>query len=253
MVEKKKTPTKICLNSMISRRISKRDMKGNLHMPRLKTLAAALAATLFTISPAVADVATETYVEENANVVLQTLNDPTMSADDRTAAFSRYMDEFTDLNTVSNFVIGKYARRFSEDELARYRDAFRTYALTVYEVQLDQYRGEAVDVTGSVDRSERDSIVNTLIKRGDGEEMDVRWRVLKRDGAYQVVDVALNIDGNLLWLAIEQRAQFISLLDRTNGSADALIEKINSMTESLLAEQAAGRAPPPTGFAANEG
>ena len=201
---------------------------------------------------AFADVATEDYVASNANVVLETLNDPDLSDEARTAAFSEYMDTFTDLTTVSNFVIGKYARRFSEEELARYREVFRTYALTVYEVQLDQYRGEAVEVVGSVDRSERDSIVNTLIKRADGEPMDVRWRVLKRDGAYQVVDVALNIEGNLLWLAIEQRAQFIALLDRTNGSADALIAKIQEMTAKLQAEKAAGRAPPPTGFAADE-
>ncbi len=70
--------------------------------------------------------------------------------------------------------------------------------------------------------------------------MDVRWRVLNRNGEYQVVDVALNIDGNLLWLAIEQRAQFLSLLDRTNGSADALVAKIEEMTGTLQA-----RAPEP--------
>ena len=65
--------------------------------------------------------------------------------------------------------------------------------------------------------------------------MDVRWRVLTRDGKYQVVDVALNLDGNLIWLAIEQRAQFLALLDRSNGSADALIEKIESMKRNLEA------------------
>jgi phospholipid transport system substrate-binding protein len=45
--------------------------------------------------------------------------------------------------------------------------------------------------------------------------------------------VALNLDGNLIWLAIEQRAQFIALLDQNNGSADVLINKINSMTADI--------------------
>ncbi|MEM0985311.1 MAG: ABC transporter substrate-binding protein [Pseudomonadota bacterium] len=216
-----------------------------------KAITAALVGTLIA-APGFADERTEAYVETNANAVLQTLNDPALDGADRTAVFSQYMDEFTDLNRVSNFVVGKYARRFDEAELARYREAFRAYALTVYEVQLDQYRGESVDVLGSVDRSPTDSIVNTVIKRQDGQPMDVRWRVLERDGRFQVVDVALNIEGNLLWLAIEQRAQFISLLDRTNGSADALVEKINAMTAKLVAEKAEGRAPAPTGFAAEE-
>ena len=143
------------------------------------------------------------------------------------------MDKFTDLDAVSNFVIGKYSRRFTDAELAAYRKAFRTYALAVYEAQLDDYRGKEVIVKDSVDRSADDSIVNTIIKRQDGKDMDVRWRVLNRNGAYQVVDVALNLEGNVIWLGIEQRAQFIALLDRSNGSADVLINKIESMTADL--------------------
>ena len=164
-----------------------------------------------------------------SNAVLR----PSATAAERTAAFSTYMDKFTNLDAVSNFVIGKYARRFTEAELTRYRKAFRTYALTVYEYELDAYRGEAVEVKSSVDRSETDSIVNTVIKRQDGTDMDVRWRVQGKEGNYKVVDVALNLDGNLIWLAIEQRAQFIALLDKNNGSADALIKKIESMTAEL--------------------
>ncbi|MEL6956869.1 MAG: ABC transporter substrate-binding protein [Pseudomonadota bacterium] len=196
-------------------------------------LIAASAGAALIAGAAFADAATETYVEENANEVLRTLNDPSLDAEARTAAFERYMDQFTDLNAVSNFVIGRYARTFDEAELAEYRAAFRTYALAVYENELDRYRGESVEVIGSFDRTPRDSIVNTRIPREGGPAMDVRWRVLNRGGDYQVVDVALNIEGNLLWLAIEQRAQFLALLDRTNGSSEALIAKIREMTDTL--------------------
>jgi phospholipid transport system substrate-binding protein len=193
----------------------------------------AVAALSLAAMPAFADARTEAYVQKNASEVLQSLNNPNLSAAERTAAFSSYMDKFTNLNAVSNFVIGKYSRRFTADELTRYRKAFRDYALAVYEFELDAYRGEAVVVKNSVDRSATDSIVNTVIKRQDGQDMDVRWRVQGKEGKYQVVDVALNLDGNLIWLAIEQRAQFIALLDKNNGSADKLIKKIESMTADL--------------------
>ena len=198
------------------------------------TLAAAV--ILAGALPAFADAKTEAYVQKNASEVLKTLNNPTLSTSERTAKFSAYMDQFTDLDAVSNFVIGKYSRRFTEAELTRYRKAFREYALAVYQFELDAYRGEAVQVKNSVDRSPTDSIVNTVIKRQDGKDMDVRWRVQGSEGNYQVVDVALNLDGNLIWLAIEQRAQFIALLDNNNGSADKLIAKINSMTNDLKAK-----------------
>lgn len=197
-------------------------------------LPAILAATLSVSAlPAFADAKTEAYVKKNANEVLSTLNNPALSAKERTAKFSEYMDQFADFDAISNFVIGKYSRRFSQDELTRYRTAFRNYAMAVYENELDAYRGEVVTVRNSVDRSPTDSIVNTVIKRQDGRDMDVRWRVQGKEGDYQVVDVALNLDGNLIWLAIEQRAQFIALLDQNNGSADVLINKINSMTADI--------------------
>jgi phospholipid transport system substrate-binding protein len=200
-------------------------------MNRFSTLIAAAALAL--VAPAFADAKTEAYVQSNASTVLKSLNDSKMSSSERAATFNGYMDQFTDINSVSNFVIGKYAKRFTADELKRYRAAFRTYALATYQYELDQYRGDAIVVKGSVDRSTSDSIVSTVIRRKDGKDMDVRWRVLNRNGKYQVVDVGLNIDGNLLWLAIEQRAQFISVLDRNKGSADALIKKIESMTAEL--------------------
>lgn len=206
-------------------------------MKRLISPAIALAALFALAMPAFADAKTEAYVQKNASEVLASLNDPSLNADERTAKFNAYMDKFTDMEAVANFAIGKYARRFTESELAEYHKVFREYALAVYEIQLDAYRGEAVVVKNSVDRSETDSIVNTVIKRQDGQDMDVRWRVLTRDGGYQVVDVALNLDGNLIWLGIEQRAQFIALLDRTNGSAKALIDKINDMTIKLESEK----------------
>lgn len=196
-------------------------------------VAAAIAVTM--VLPAYADAESEAYVARNASEALATLNDPKMTAAQRTEAFSRYMDKFTDINAVSNLVIGKYARRFTPDELARYRKVFRTYALAVYEAQLDAYRGEAVEVTGSIDRTPTDSIVSTVIRRKGGEKLEVKWRVFNRGGDYQVVDVALNLDGNVIWLGIEQRAQFLDILDKSNGSADKLIRTIEGMTADLTA------------------
>lgn len=186
-------------------------------------------------APAFADTQTEEYVRTNANDVLASLNAPGQSAAERREQFQAYMDEFTNLDAVAKFVIGKYAKRFSDEEMDAYLTTFRSYALAVYEFYFNEYRGQDVKVTGSVDRNARDSIVDTEIVRADGQELEVRWRVLNRGGKYQVVDVALNAEGNLIWLAIEQQAQFLSILDQNNGSVDALNAKINSMTDELIA------------------
>ena len=198
--------------------------------------AAMLALSAF---PAFADTQTEEYVRTNANDVLASLNEPGLNGDQRRAKFQTYMDEFTNLDAVAKFVIGKYSKRFTPEEMDAYLATFRAYALAVYEFYFHEYRGRDVKVTGSTDRNARDSIVDTEIVRADGQELEVRWRVLNRGGEYQVVDVALNADGNLIWLAIEQQAQFLSILDQNNGSVDALISKIESMTDDLIAARPA--------------
>ena len=182
---------------------------------------------------AFADTKTEAFVKENADKVLALLDDDTIDAATRTEHFVGYMDEFTNIDRVAAFVIGKYSRRFSAEELATYRAAFRKYNLTAYELQFEEYRGSDIEITGSTDRSATDSIVDSVVRRQNGDSQDIRWRVLQRDGKYEVVDIALNFDGSLLWLAIEQRAQFLDLLDRTNGSADALVNKLEELTDDL--------------------
>lgn len=190
-------------------------------------------AMLLSALPALADAKTESYVQKNASEVLQTLNKPELTTAERTAKFSTYMDQFTDLDKVSDFVLGKYRSRFTEAELATYRKAFREYALAVYESELDAYRGKSVVVKRSTDRKANDSIVVTEIQRQDGKNMEVQWRVMGTEGEYQVVDVALNLDGNLLWLAGEQRKQFLAFLDSNKGSAAKLTAEINRMTKDL--------------------
>ena len=200
-----------------------------------------LAATMLAVSalPAFADAKTEEYVRTNANDVLASLNAPDLTAAERRAQFQTYMDEFANLDAVAKFVIGKYAKRFSDEEMEAYLATFREYALAVYEFYFNEYRGRDVKVIGSTDRNARDSIVDTEIVRADGQELEVRWRVLNRGGQYQVVDVALNAEGNLIWLAIEQQAQFLSILDKNNGSSEALIDVINGMTDDLVAQRPA--------------
>lgn len=200
-----------------------------------------LSATMLAVSalPAFADAKTEEYVRTNANDVLASLNAPDLTAAERRAQFQTYMDEFANLDAVAKFVIGKYAKRFSDEEMEAYLATFREYALAVYEFYFNEYRGRDVKVIGSTDRNARDSIVDTEIVRADGQELEVRWRVLNRGGQYQVVDVALNAEGNLIWLAIEQQAQFLSILDKNNGSSEALIDVINGMTDDLVAQRPA--------------
>ena len=81
-----------------------------------------------------------------------------------------------------------------------------------------------VEVIGSVDRTETDSVVETRVTQKGEDPMTVRWRVMERGGAWRVVDV--EVLG--LWLAIEQRAQIAAILDKPRATIDDAIAALAS-------------------------
>ena len=53
--------------------------------------------------------------------------------------------------------------------------------------------------------------------------MNMRWRLLERDGSWRLVDV--EVHG--LWLAIEQRAQVVAALSRPGTSVSSIYPSEN--------------------------
>lgn len=209
----------------------------------MRSLAAA--ALLAVATPAAfADKKSEAYVEANANTVLQVLNDKTLSDTARETKFGEYMNKFAHMPTIARRVLGVNARSISDTDFDKYFKVFQTYALEVYEVHFDEFRGEKLRVVGSKDEDDRRSTVATLIKSSKtGKDTKVYWDVLKsQDGqTYRVRDVGIDLGGSTLWLAQEQQAQFESYLNRNGGSIDKLIGRINVLLADMESRKKDGR------------
>lgn len=163
----------------------------------------------------------EAFVQTQANQVIETLTElnagqtdlPTVQAE-----FRERIDALADVDRISNFVLGRYRRTASEDELTAFRTAFRTYAISVYESELSAYAGQQLDVTGSVTRNPGDYIVRSRVYGGpDGEEFDVNWRILESSGELKAVDV--EVLG--VWLAQTQREQILAVIGDNRGDVSA--------------------------------
>lgn len=195
-----------------------------------------LGVAVLAAAPAFADKKSEAYVETNANAVLKVLNDQSLSASARSQKFSEYMNTFAYVPDIARRVLGASGRGLPKQDFDRYYAAFERYAIAVYEAQLDQFRGEAIKVTGSRDDDARRSTVRSVIKSSStGRDIEVLWDVLaSQDGqSYRVRDVGLNMNGSVLWLAQDQQAQFEAFLDRNNGDINKLIARIERMTADL--------------------
>jgi len=209
----------------------------------LRSLAAA--ALLAAATPAAfADKKSEAYVQVNANIVLQVLNDKSLGEAARETKFGEYMNKFAHMPTIARRVLGVNGRSVTETDFNKYYKTFETYALEVYQVHFDQFRGESLRVTGSKDEDARRSTVESVIKSSQtGKDTKVYWDVLmSQDGkSYRVRDVGIDLGGSVLWLAQEQQSQFESFLNRNNGNIDKLIGRINVLLADMEARKKDGR------------
>jgi len=202
-------------------------------------LAAFMAWAVAGLTPAFADASAESFVKTNADRAVSQLSEPGLSVDERRERFGVLMDQFADLPRIGEFVVGRYAVQLRKDP-ALYRDwlaTFRDYALTIYAGQLDQFSGRQVQVLpgtkNSTINNKQYSIVQTQVLRDNGQPMRVAWRLIKTDSGWRVVDVALSAGDNVLWLAIQQRQDFLAALDRNGGNVRALIEDVRQQTVQM--------------------
>lgn len=198
----------------------------------MKTLIAAIALTLAAPAALLAQSTTaedaESFVQTQANQVIETLTELKDGQTDLTTVrqdFRDRIDALADVERISNFVLGRYRRTASEEDLAQFRTAFRNYAIGVYESELSAYAGQQLEVTGSVTRRPGDYIVQSRVFGGpDGQEFEVNWRILESDGALKAVDV--EVLG--IWLAQTQREQILAVIGDHSGDVSAATEMLRN-------------------------
>lgn len=157
-------------------------------------------------------------VQQLAEDTQENLADNDLSASD----IDRIMDEI-DVDGVAAFVLGKYAETTTAEEYDAYEIAFRTYLRGQLQTHVEKFAGVGVQVTDTAERGSQ-SIVETRVTKADGETAEIKWRLRRSGAGWQVID----IEAMDLWLAIEQRAQFVAELDQNGGDISALISTLKS-------------------------
>ena len=192
------------------------------------------AATLMASVPAGAATPAESYVQENVQRGLQILNNHGLSDADRKSQFRDFLTGLTDIRRIALFTLGAARRTASPADVDAFVNAFRDYAIAVYESRLTQYSGQTLKVIGSTQIPSGDSIVSTVLvdpsARSQGQQpIQVDFRVTQDSGKLVVIDVS--IAG--VWLAIEERDQFSAFLEQNNNNVAALAAHLNELTQRI--------------------
>ena len=195
------------------------------HLTRRALFGAFASAALLASAPAALALSTsdaEGFVSTVAGE-LQTLAAAKKGGAAGAAEFLALLERRASLSAVAKFAMGRSWREMSEAQQASYQDAFRGYISRTYQKRFNEYSGEAVDVTGSVDAGRKGVLVKSLLKRPSSSDIAVEWLVSDRGGATRVSDVIF--EG--VSLAITLREIFAGMLEKRGGDVDQFISDLN--------------------------
>ncbi len=177
--------------------------------------------------PVMATPEAQTFVTEKVAMVLNTLSDPALNSTQKTTQFHQQIQQVADISVIARFVLGAYAAKASVQELDTFTNAFRSYALSIYQTELGQYGREVLQVHRSLDRHPGDCVVITTLSGGSiTKPQNVKWRVLTIKGQPRVVDI--EVSG--VWISQNQRSDITSLIKRNGGDIDAASQALKERT-----------------------
>jgi phospholipid transport system substrate-binding protein len=183
--------------------------------------------------PARAATPAESFVSVNIQKGLTILGNRNLAQADKSARFREFLTGLTDIRRIALFTLGPVKRTASPADLNAFVDAFRDFAVAVYESRLSAYSGQTLKITGSNERAPGDYIVSTVMvdpnaQSGD-QPLQVDFRVEDENGRFVVIDVS--VAG--IWLAIEERDQFTAFLDQNQESVPALVSHLRQLTRQI--------------------
>ncbi len=145
----------------------------------------------------------------------------------RVGEFLSLFRRTTALADIGRFTMGLNWREMNDAQKQRFLDAFERYAARVYVARIGDYTGQTIEVTGAQDVGRKGVLVKSLLKSPGEEDVAVEWLVNDRNGPLQLVDIVA--EG--VSLAIAQREEFASMVERRNGDIDEFIDDLEDLED----------------------
>ena len=200
---------------MISRR---------LLMAMASLLAVALLAPGQPFSASAADDGPGAFVTRLGNKTIEKLTDASASQSVREGQFRELLREGFAVDTIGQFVLGKYRRTAQKETVIEFIDVFEEYIVSLYAKQFSRYSGETFNVEKVSDTSRAgDSIVMTkIVPSGGAEPLRVDFQVRNVGNTFKILDV--RVEGVSMVLA--QREEFTSYIAQHDGRVESLIDAL---------------------------
>ena len=177
-----------------------------------------LAATSLSSTSALADRGAEQFVTKVANQAIVAARNGSASA------FRRLVTRHSAISSVAAFALGKYRRKLPSSKRKQYYGLVTDFVADLFAQNARSFAGQSYVVRSSGTRSSKDIIVKGVLQFANGRSAPLEWRVVRSGSRYRVFDV--RVKG--VWLALQMRQEFVTVLNNSGGDFNALIRYLKS-------------------------
>ena len=195
---------------------------------RRSLLTAAFLLGVGTAAPIMAAVDPAAFINDLGNQALAALS-PAASPQQRVVAFRALFRRNFYVSQIARFVLGPYWRVATPEQQQEFLRLFTNYIALAYSTRLSQYSGERLVVTGWQPQPEGAVVSSQVARPGGGPPVRIDWRMTRYGGAYKINDVV--VDG--ISMAITERSEFASVIQRTGGNVQGLLAMLRAKTAGV--------------------
>jgi phospholipid transport system substrate-binding protein len=168
------------------------------------------------------------FVQTLGNQAIAVMADKSLTTEQRSQRYRGILRDSFDLQTIGRFVLGRAWSSATPEQQKNFMELFERMVLETYGDHLNFYSGEKFQVKNIRQESDKDNVVSSEVLHTDGTPpTSIDWRVRQENGKLAVIDVV--IEG--VSQSVTQRQEYASILQRSNGNIDALLDLMKQKTQ----------------------
>ena len=186
-----------------------------------------IADILLSARPAAAAADPAAVITNLGNQALQVLGS-NVDPSQRVVRFRQLFSQDFDVPGIARFVLGRYWQIATPQQQQEFIGLFTSYIAVAYSDRLAEYSGETLRVTGSRAAADGAMVSSEIVRPNGAPPAKIDWLLTQENGAYKISDVI--VEG--VSMAVTQRSEFASVIQRDGGQVQGLITALRQKTEA---------------------
>ena len=176
----------------------------------------------------------EQFVQTQGQRLITILADKSQAMPDKMASFRTAVEDVADVPAITKFVLGKYARTITPDQMQTFAPLFEDYVENLLLQHLSDFHADTLTVQSSATRVPGEVLVKTMLTGPAAKPTPLGWRVVGSGSSWKVIDVEISGGSMAFFL----RNDFVSTIDDQQGDIGALISRLQKEARRAAATTA---------------